>query len=353
MLDDTPLTDKRRSLYVPPEISSEHSNGEGIQEVPLQSSTHLLNSFLAKRDISPIRRTLTTPWAEASQRTKRRHIRKAGQAISAVMEEIAPQEPSKLWLSLKESRTMKKRFPSEEDTDSENLDTILLGALFECYENASHWTTRRQILSIMADKVSLPKLRKWIPGLTKYRYNIAKHHMLSYGRGATVPAPVKTRMRVPPEKLEHFLAFITSPFIVQDLPFGERTLKLSSTDVIRVPNIVRTLIPERIVAQYQSLCSESHFVPLSRSTLLRILNVCSASQRTSLQGLDYFSASGAKAFDDLEVVVESLGDDGMGMSWAKEKKEMLKMSKRYLKGDYKVRNKSIQHFYLQAHYNTI
>ena len=95
MLDDTPLTDKRRSLYVPPEISSEHSNGEGIQEVPLQSSTHLLNSFLAKRDISPIRRTLTTPWAEASQRTKRRHIRKAGQAISAVMEEIAPENNEK------------------------------------------------------------------------------------------------------------------------------------------------------------------------------------------------------------------------------------------------------------------
>ena len=76
---------------------------------------------------------------------------------------------------------------------------------------------------------------------------------------------------------------------------------------------------------------------MGRSTLHRILNACSASVRNSLQGLDYFTAQGAKAFDDLESVVDKLGDEcGMGLSWAKEKKEQLKVTKRYLKGDYKV-----------------
>ena len=76
---------------------------------------------------------------------------------------------------------------------------------------------------------------------------------------------------------------------------------------------------------------------MGRSTLLRILNVCSASVRNSLQGLDYFTAQGSKAFDDLENVVDRLGDDcGMGLSWAKETKAQLKAAKRYLKGDYKV-----------------
>ena len=57
----------------------------------------------------------------------------------------------------------------------------------------------------------------------------------------------------------------------------------------------------------------------------------------SLQGLDYFSATGAKAFDELEDIVEKLGDEyGKGLKWAKETIESLKKAKRYLKGDYKV-----------------
>ena len=47
---------------------------------------------------------------------------------------------------------------------------------------------------------------------------------------------------------------------------------------------------------------------MSRSTLCRILNVCPATVRKSLQGIDYLAAEGAKAFDDLENVVEKLGD---------------------------------------------
>ncbi len=143
-------------------------------------------------------------------------------------------------------------------------------------------------------------------------------------------------MRVPQEKLDHFICFITSQHIVQDLPFGEKKLTLSTNEVITVPNIIRSIVPERIVKQYQQYCLETNFSPLSRSTLLRILDVCKASVRKSLQGLDYITASGATAFDDLLEAVEKLGDLGMGMSWAKEIKKQLALGKRYLKSDYKV-----------------
>ena len=104
-----------------------------------------------------------------------------------------------------------------------------------------------------------------------------------------------------------------------------------------MPNVVRSLIPERIIQQYSLFCSEAGFVPMGRSTLHRILNSCSASVRSSLQGLDYFTAEGTEAFDDLEYVADKLGDDcRMGLSWPKEEKEQLKAAKRYLKGDYKV-----------------
>ena len=190
----------------------------------------------------------------------------------------------------------------------------------------------------MADKVSFKVVKRWIPNLSRYRYNIARHHILLHGRGSALPLPKNTRMRVSPQKLDHFLTFITSPYIMQDLPFGEKTLKLSSNTEIKIPNVVRTLIPEQVVKQYQSFCQETGFEPMSRTTLCRILKVCSASVRKSLQGLYYVSAEGAKAFDELADVVEKLGDNyGKGLSWAKDQSEKLKLAKRYLKGDFKVR----------------
>jgi hypothetical protein len=51
---------------------------------------------------------------------------------------------------------------------------------------------------------------------------------------------------------------------------------------------------------------------------LRILAVCPASTRKSLQGLDYVTSAGLQAFEDLAGVVERLGDAGQGMGWTKD-----------------------------------
>ncbi len=122
------------------------------------------------------------------------------------------------------------------------------------------------------------------------------------------------------------------------MPFGEKTLKLSSGSEIKLPNVIRTSIPEQIIKQCQSYCAEIGFSsPFSHSSLSRILNVCAASTRKSLQDLDYSSAEGAKAFDDLVEVADKLGDNyENGLSWSKEVISKLKLAKRYFKEDYKV-----------------
>ena len=141
-------------------------------------------------------------------------------------------------------------------------------------------------------------------------------------------------LRVSTAQIDHFVAFITSAHTTQDLPFGERTVTLTSRETIKVPNVIHTMIPERMVKQYLAYCDEMGFKPLSRSTLVRILNVC-PSVRKSLQGLDYISSLGAQAFDDLCKVAEMLGDTGQGMGWAKQQQSRLRESKRYLKRAYK------------------
>ena len=246
--------------------------------------------------------------------------------VEACLEEIAPNDSDMLFHSLYES--------SESDS---TVDSALLKALAECYNNAQHWSTRRQVLSIMADQVTFKQLKHFIPSLTRYRYNIARHHLLLHGRGAVPQVEKNTRIRIPQAKLDHFLSFLTSSNVVQDLPFGEKTLVLSTKAEIKVPNVIRAIIPESIVKQYQSYCKETDFQPMSRSTLCRIMKVCSATVRKSLQGLDYVAADGAQAFDDLVEVVQKLGSDfGKGLSWANDKIDKLKNVKRYLKSDYKV-----------------
>ena len=143
-------------------------------------------------------------------------------------------------------------------------------------------------------------------------------------------------MRVEPVRLEHFVSFIASPHIIQDVLFGDKLLKLSTGEIIKTQNVIRTMIPEHIVQQYQQYCCETNFEPMSKRTLQRVLAVCSSSVRKSLQGLDNFSAQGAEAFDHLEKLVDQLVDCGKTQQWAREIKQQLRLSKQYLKGDYKV-----------------
>ena len=70
--------------------------------------------------------------------------------------------------------------------------------------------------------------------------------------------------------------------------------------------------------------------------MLRILSECAAFFCKSLQGLDYFSADGSKALEDLAEVVKGMPSVGLKQDWKHDVQESLKAAKLYLKGDYKV-----------------
>ena len=212
-------------------------------------------------------------------------------------------------------------------------------ALVESYKQATHHSTRKQILSVMADKLSFKDLEQLIPGLSRYRFTAARRHRLEYGKGALLPqTSLAVRERVESARLEHFINFITSQQVIQDLPFGRRKLQLSNGETLEVPNVIRLLIPSRLVDQYYQFSKETGFSrPLGRTTLLKILSEsCGASVRRCMQGLDNYLADGAKAFDELISVVDKLSEIGLEGNIAARLKESLKDGKQYLKGDFKV-----------------
>lgn len=112
----------------------------------------------------------------------------------------------------------------------------------------------------------------------------------------------------------HFLEFLQSPHITTDMPFGERKIKLSTGEQIVVPDVIRNLIPSRIVSQYLAYCQEitltDNFKPLGQSSLVAILKKCGATTRKSLAGLDNFSCDGSIAFDQLSILCDELATYG-------------------------------------------
>lgn len=72
------------------------------------------------------------------------------------------------------------------------------------------------------------------------------------------------REKVDTAKLEHFLDFITSNQVIKDLPLGEKTLTLSTGEIIQTPYVIRCLAPATIVRQYSQLCIEENFEPIGK-----------------------------------------------------------------------------------------
>lgn len=291
-----------------------------------------LNEYLLSDGIAPIVQSWLK-WEQVSDRTKQRYTKRTAEIVSSVLRTISPKDAGSLSQAIVSSDAMKKALGLE-GLSQPSKD--YLEALAEAYGNANGWDTRRQILSIMAGLANYKAISEFIPGLSRYHYTIANLHRLQFGRGASMTYQPLVRVRVEPPQLDHFLSFITSPHLVQDLPFGQNMLMLSSGKSIEIPNVIRTLIPQRIARQYKQYCDETGFKPFSERTMLRILAECKASVRKSLQGLDYFAAEGARAFEDLASLVRQLSELGLGKESDAIDAQSLKTAKLYLKGDFKV-----------------
>ena len=189
-------------------------------------------------------------------------------------------------------------------------------------------------MSIFAQNFKRKQLKDLIPGLTDFRIKESRKHCKEHGQGTAVPTAPVRRFFLSEDKVDHFLRFITSDMISQDTAYGTSKLKLESGVELVFPKPIRKLIPARIIAQYLTICDESGFKPASTRTLFRILEVCPASTRKSLQGLDNYTADGSEAFENLEEIINKLYDGGMPDSKADRLRSMALSCKRYLKQDY-------------------
>ncbi|CAF1486167.1 unnamed protein product [Adineta steineri] len=251
----------------------------------------------------------TTSFVQLQPSSKKHFLRKATKVLKSVLGIMTPNDDiDDVWdTNIEHCKSLSTNHSLDKNSH------LILTSFAEAYNNASHWTVRQQILSIMAKDVRFSTLLMYIPGLTRHRYNKARRHSGFVGKGAVVDDTRIPTIRYEDYQLEHFIEFIVSPHICSDLPFGEKQLHLSTGETLLIPMTIRNLAPQRIINQYYKYCEEYYgntFRPLGQSTLFSILNECAASTRRSLQGLDSFSAEGSTAFDCLISIVEGLSTLG-------------------------------------------
>ena len=93
-----------------------------------------------------------------------------------------------------------------------------------------------------------------------------------------------SRCRMDMRKVEHFIDFIFSNGLLQDVAYSVSKWKYDSRDVQTIPHMILKSKYSHTIAFYQQSCFELSYTPLSESTLWRILHAIKPSHRTSLAG---------------------------------------------------------------------
>lgn len=264
--------------------------------------------------------------------TKRQRVQVAKRIVSKVCNTFAQDDPNQFEQMLCD----KQDVDQAEAKNQRKLDGVMKRTV-ESFQNAPSSTTKQQALSLVAPFFKLTEIQAYLPGLSPYYYKRARLFAKMYKPGVPIPKLVARRQKLTKHQIEQVVQFITSPAIVVDLPFGTSTLTTSAGEKEEIPSVLRNQVNERINQQYQAYMIETQqqHLAVSRSTVLRILNYCTATTRKSLQGLDFYSWAGSEGFDTLINIAKTLSKLNNDEDWGNHIIRRLKESKQYLKMDYR------------------
>ena len=82
--------------------------------------------------------------------------------------------------------------------------------------------------------------------------------------------------------MEHFIEFVFSSGLIQDVAYGVTKLKFDSGDEQTIPHAVLTAKYSHVIAFYLQFCKDMGYDALSESSFWRIVRALKPSQRRNL-----------------------------------------------------------------------
>ena len=178
--------------------------------------------------------SLTSSLEERKQENRVFYVSKVKEVITETVRTLAPYDTRNLLQA-----TLNSLEAGEINDETLSVSSDILMAVVESYNTLSEPRERRQLQSIIADIIPFKRLQELISGISRHQVTQAKKHKDQFGRGAAVPVSAGLpRERVDSARVDHFLDFVTSSHIIQDLPFGTKNIKLDSGEVIEIPNVI-------------------------------------------------------------------------------------------------------------------
>ncbi|XP_063438338.1 uncharacterized protein LOC134719265 [Mytilus trossulus] len=287
-----------------------------------------LNDFLSSVRLQEFSEKERKTWRSYTFKTRNTYKERFDEIMKLIIEILFPNDVDEVIDDIK----CPKQLNEENRTIHTEYKDIVTS-----YRKTESWQQGRQVLSVLASRMSFKDLLSLLPEVTSHRYYAALSHSKKIVPALPIPEKKLHRQKLDPERLDAFLDFITSSHVVRDLPFGGKKLKFSDGTVHNLPNVVRCMGSADIIQQYKAYCQENEISLLGDSTMFKILAQCGAKVRKSLEGLDYFVAEGGRAFITFQDVLDKLLTyDAISPDDHKSFQALFLQSKQYLRTDYKI-----------------
>ena len=305
--------------YVPDEIYVP----EAVQSTSSTAGREMTQMLCITPPRFQINKTPVERIADSTKREAKRKIEQVKESsVRYIAECIAPNQSEKLLTSLYES-----------DNDEEETLPPDLAPLLEAYK-ASDPQGKLIVLSLVNHSTHSSSTIQRVFGCSKYLVEKARKVKASTKGVSIQPKTVFRRNRMNTDKCEHFIQFLFSSGLLQDVAYGVTKLKFDSGSEQTIPHAVLTTRYSHAIAFYLQICKDADFQPLSERSLSRILNALKPSQRKCLSGLDDITAAGMTGFDKL---IKFITDCKRDKAFVKETVGKLEAGRRYLKTVYQTR----------------
>ena len=130
---------------------------------------------------------------------------------------ITPSQEESVWAALQSQVHWDTNRGSQRKCKRFDRNSGLVGILVKVSQQAAHWQTKRQILSLFADNVSPAELQEMIPRISKW--HIDCQHATEAWKGQPLTEIPSFRTRIGREKADHFIEYISRLEFVKDVAF--------------------------------------------------------------------------------------------------------------------------------------
>ena len=192
------------------------------------------------------------------------------------------------------------------------MQSPLVINLVKSYNDAANDKERRMIASSFVCQFTFKQCLELplSPPLTQWAFRNARCHLAVWGAGrAAVDIPI-TRIRISLEVIEQALAFIYDPQNLQQVAFGEKTMRIDATgEEFKIPKALRTKLQEQLWLEYRSAntLSDGRYAGLERSAFLKLCKDATGGRQKALGALDNISVRcGTENWSKVEIIINEL-----------------------------------------------